>query len=992
MTSLVTQNATPTIDINGSLFDNVGLNTNVSKNDDGWTTIETLKQRMIDTEENLKILSNLDSNTFDTLVIIDKYNGKHEFDKVWDELFVTVIGISNHKNSKHNLVSDRRIYSTNYLYFKTGNLYTLNDNKILPKCNAMSNESHQLRAMVNAESSASTNDGVELKEQIRCRLCSFSIGDRVYECHECKESLCEECVDSLICNSISQRMRSSNSKLKSLQIINRCKTNKLAALVNIYDTNSKVRHKMKRKKKYQSIHDERKLLEAGFVIIMASGSAEFDIVWKSVCVTLIKLANTQVENTLICDKQIYLDDSLSLYFENDQLHTLYDIFPGNGNDSHSQGSIATSDNIVDDHYQTTVNVQVQQKRLKLRKTPSFNPYSVESILDCIRYDLKDADTLIHCCDALVNLCDKDLNQKTLIIDMGLKDLFSIIKENYDVTPSLNEQKLLQAPFVDSRNGKRSSYSKTTKLIEHVLNLLCNLCYNSPKCRVLICNYINNIHVLYNSLIVHIENRTIVTDGLHILGGVSYISNNVEKIFVSCIKNDKSNFNIVKLLVSLMAQYLQQVDILNLCLAVLANFSVNGKAAKLMVKQNIVNVIVNVSIEYTDLVSMQQFCINCLGNLAVIKENVHVIVENGIHLHILDIVKKFYRYNDGMMTNNQNSESLGQFQAETVILIRNCLQIIGLLCVDHDFATLFVTDDYAWHPIQQILIYYYNLHSNFNKQYIATDNEVKMNDEQFKSNATWIIQYGSVMPRQCCKTLRKLIVSKKSVRYLKKNSNVIQILAKIINLHHDLQHLVYRNDFKYHDNNSKIWVKYQNFINNLRFMNSILRTFEILCHASGWNCEFVAHYCPLTILKFIHNNIINYNPKYLDGVTALLARLSLHEDASAYLIRRDVCRQVLNYIELLLLVESTDSDIAINIMDPQRSDIIGKLVRCLTNLIFTNRRAVGLLTKLSAENIISQCLRNPDGDNSSHTRSLRTEIEEFLSAMNKKSGANQQQTQ
>ena len=253
-------------------------------------------------------------------------------------------------------------------------------------------------------------------------------------------------------------------------------------------------------------------------------------------------------------------------------------------------------------------------------------------------------------------------------------------------------------------------------------------------------------------------------------------------------------------------------------------------------------------------------------------------------------------------------------------------------------------------------------------------------------------------------MRKLIVSKAAVSYVKENSNVIQILAKVINLHYDMQHNVLSSNSK-HDHNytkSKLWIKYQNFIDNQGFMNDILKVFEILCHKSGSNCEFIAHYCSLTIFKFIRVNISNYNPKYLIGAISLLAHLSLHEGASKYLIRRDVCGQILKYIELLLeslvgnsLSSLSTRDGVIHLMDATMSDIIGKLIRCLTNLVFTNNRAVGLLTDLDARNIISQCLGTAENGihkKSKHIRALRKEIEAFLTAMNVKKGTNPSETQ
>ena len=140
-------------------------------------------------------------------VIIGKNNQFHEFDKVWDEYFVTLFCLSdNLEHNEHSLIGgERQLYFENDLYFKNNQLYQMNNRQILPKCNLNENdiESHWLNKIVITQESINCNPNLN-----KCTLCLDTIEmDAIsYYCAKCKRGLCHKCCDCIICEKTPLRL------------------------------------------------------------------------------------------------------------------------------------------------------------------------------------------------------------------------------------------------------------------------------------------------------------------------------------------------------------------------------------------------------------------------------------------------------------------------------------------------------------------------------------------------------------------------------------------------------------------------------------------------------------------------------------------------------------------------------------------------------------------------------------------------------------------
>ena len=289
------------------------------------------RREMFETLENSSEDDNYEAFVDNGFVIIGKTYGSHEFDKVWDEYYVTAVMLR--KGKKNQLIYDRRMYFSDDLYFKNKQLNTLNDSKILPKCNAISHNSHSLLPILNTNESKNTTN-------IECRLCLTTIGEGrlSFECKECNESICKDCCKSLIINKTPPRMK--ESKLLNLTMINASKTHKIAVFVCIYDSYNKQKREIIEQHRYKEIEDENEFIENGFIIINPNGKQHtFKNVWQSAFITIIELVDPSASvgkneasevNQLMYDEKKEFNQ-LPLYYINtagkNKLFNLGDILP-----------------------------------------------------------------------------------------------------------------------------------------------------------------------------------------------------------------------------------------------------------------------------------------------------------------------------------------------------------------------------------------------------------------------------------------------------------------------------------------------------------------------------------------------------------------------------------------------------------------------------------------------------------------------------------------
>ena len=158
-------------------------------------------------------------------IIIDKNNGNHEFDKVWDQVYVTLFCLSNDPEKDHTMIYDGEKFVNNYLYFDENKLHQQNDKEIASyvECHAVSGQPHKLECMVHdhdqdetiikyEQKSRDNNDDnddndrditvTNTKSINNCKLCSSKavLGDKTWHCKQCKHFLCQQCFHWIICH------------------------------------------------------------------------------------------------------------------------------------------------------------------------------------------------------------------------------------------------------------------------------------------------------------------------------------------------------------------------------------------------------------------------------------------------------------------------------------------------------------------------------------------------------------------------------------------------------------------------------------------------------------------------------------------------------------------------------------------------------------------------------------------------------------------------
>ena len=177
---------------------------------------ENRKEMMNDLMKQYRNDKNITRNGF---ITIDKNNGKHEFFKVWDQVYVTLLCLSHDPEKDHTMIYDREKFVSNYLYFNENQLHEQNDKEIASyvKCHAVPGESHKLECIVHdqdetiikyeqksRDDSNSDHDVAvtNMKSNNKCKLCLSEavLGDRKWYCNQCKHFLCQQCFHWIICN------------------------------------------------------------------------------------------------------------------------------------------------------------------------------------------------------------------------------------------------------------------------------------------------------------------------------------------------------------------------------------------------------------------------------------------------------------------------------------------------------------------------------------------------------------------------------------------------------------------------------------------------------------------------------------------------------------------------------------------------------------------------------------------------------------------------
>ena len=256
-------------------------------------------------------------------VIIDKYQGDHKFHKVWDEYYVTLFKLPNDEKSNNVCIYERRLFFSDYLYYKKSQLHTMHDemSSVRPKCNAIQDESHKLVAIeVEAPEPSMTKE--ETPAVNSCVLCKSEIAIEKfrYYCKECNHSFCQHCMHSLFLNEIPKNMKFDETSIK-LPISNFSPTNKLAVMVHPYaNVKNKSRGKIISNYNYKRFSDK-EFIENGFVIIDQGGSDhQFGTVWNEFSLTLIKIEE-KADNVLLYHKSDVprTVDEAGMYFANGTL-------------------------------------------------------------------------------------------------------------------------------------------------------------------------------------------------------------------------------------------------------------------------------------------------------------------------------------------------------------------------------------------------------------------------------------------------------------------------------------------------------------------------------------------------------------------------------------------------------------------------------------------------------------------------------------------------
>ena len=138
-------------------------------------------------------------------VIVDKNCHSYEFNKVWDEYFVTLIRLSNNLTKEsHKLIYERRMFFEDYLYFnKNDQLFAMKDGQILPKCNLIRNKTHNLQGILINSGNVESNANIGI-----CAFCSrqIELGNLSYYCVNCQYSICVRCCDLIISNKTPLRL------------------------------------------------------------------------------------------------------------------------------------------------------------------------------------------------------------------------------------------------------------------------------------------------------------------------------------------------------------------------------------------------------------------------------------------------------------------------------------------------------------------------------------------------------------------------------------------------------------------------------------------------------------------------------------------------------------------------------------------------------------------------------------------------------------------